>query len=442
MDLKTLNSDYLACASNKKKSADTVAFELHRERNLAWLLEDVNDRTLASLLYAFVAPRPRPREVIACLMPGKIVQYHFDRLVRPEVEKRLTDRTFNNRVGYGPDKAIERLLQDIREVSRNYTRDCWLITRDIKGYFPSSDLNRSYEQYRRLIEECFEAGEQRDDLLYILRRVVYAYPAEHAVLISPRHKWDPIVKAGKSVIFGREDGQGACLGNQFWQVEKNYDLNGFDHWQVDTCGMHYGRFVDDMWWVVDNLEAGLAHVALSERKLLEEYGYQMHPGKRYQQHVAKGGEFISTWFKGNRIYIGNRVVRHCAESVRRWNRLASPWILDRFIASMNSYSGMMKNRNAFRIVCKLADMVAPEWMRYCEFDKDRRCFVAREGYTHNEILCRRFHFKLHKLTTNHGTRKNQRPGVPAAGAPGKNGVHRRTRREVHETRPGLQGPVS
>ena len=270
MDLKTLNSDYLACASNKKKSADTVAFELHRERNLAWLLEDVNDRTLASLLYAFVAPRPRPREVIACLMPGKVVQFHFDRLVRPEVEKRLTDRTFNNRVGYGPDKAIERLLQDIREVSRNYTRDCWLITRDIKGYFPSSDLDRSYEQYRRLIEDCFEAGEQRDDLLYILRRVVYAYPAEHAVLISPRHKWEPIVKAGKSVIFGREDGRGACLGNQFWQVEKNYDLNGFDHWQVDTCGMHYGRFVDDMWWVVDNLEAGLAHVGLSEKKLLEE----------------------------------------------------------------------------------------------------------------------------------------------------------------------------
>ena len=110
MDLKTLNSDYLACASNKKKSADTVAFELHRERNLAWLLEDVNDRTLASLLYAFVAPRPRPREVIACLMPGKVVQFHFDRLVRPEVEKRLTDRTFNNRVGYGPDKAIELSL--------------------------------------------------------------------------------------------------------------------------------------------------------------------------------------------------------------------------------------------------------------------------------------------------------------------------------------------
>ena len=122
MDLETLHNDYLDCASNKKKSADTVIFELHRERNLAWLLEDVNDRTLAALLYAFVAPRPRPREVIACLMPGKVVQFHFDRLVRPEVEKRLTDRTFNNRVGFGPDKAVERLMQDIREVNTGSVR--------------------------------------------------------------------------------------------------------------------------------------------------------------------------------------------------------------------------------------------------------------------------------------------------------------------------------
>ena len=280
------------------------------------------------------------------------------------------------------------------------------------------------------------------DLLYILMRVNYSYPAENVVLISPRHKWEPIIKSGKSVIFNNDYSHGGCLGNQYWQVQKNYDLADFDRWQVVDCGMHYGRFVDDMWWVVDNLEAGLAHVALSEKKLYEEYGYRMHPTKRYQQHVALGGEFISTWFKGGRVYVGNRVVRHCAESVRRWNRLASPWILDRFIASMNSYFGMMKNRNAFRIVCKLADMVAPEWMRYCEFDKDRRCFVAREGYTHNEILCKQYNFKLHKLTTNHGTRKNQCPGVPAAGAPGKNGIDGCPRSKVRKAGKEIQHPVS
>ena len=440
MDLKTLKYDYEGCVSNKKRSPDSVHFSLHLERDLVRLLEDFEDRSLVPFLYAFVAPRPRPREVIACLMQGKITQYHFDMKVRPEVEKRLTDRTFNNRVGFGPDVCIERLMRDILEVSHNFTRGCWIITRDIQGYFPSSNLDRSYENYRALVEESYPEGEERDDLLYILLRVNYSYPADNVVLISPKEKWAPIVAAGKSVIYNCEDGRGACLGNQYWQVEKNYDLNEFDHWQVDDCGMHYGRFVDDMYWVVDNLEAGLAHVALSERKLWEDYGYRMHPKKRYQQHWSKGGEFISTWFRGRRIYVGNRVVRHCEETIRKWNRLASPWMLGHFLSSVNSYFGMMKHRSAYRIIRRLADMVSPEWLRYCHFDNDRRCFVANDGYRHNEILEKKYHFKLHK-TKHHDSRSNQRPGVQAAGAPGSDGVQRRPRRKMHQAEQKVQHPV-
>ena len=405
MDLKTIIDDYEGCVSNKRRSPDSVYYSLHAERDNVRLLDDFQTRSLVPLLYGFVAPRPRPREVIVCLMQGKIIQWHFDARVRPETEKRLTDRTFNNRVGYGPDVCLERLMQDILEVSQNYTRDCWLITRDLTAYFPSTNLDRSYANYRALIEECWPEGEERDDLLYILLRVVYSYPADNIRLKGPLWKWDPIRKAGKSVVFNCEPGRGACLGNQFWQVEKNYDLNDFDHWQVDVCGMRYGRFVDDMYWVVDNLEAGLAHVALSERKLLEEYGYRMHPKKRYQQHVKMGGEFIGTWFKDDRMYVGNRVVRHAEEVVRKWNRMASPWMLDHFMQSMNSYLGMMKRRYAYRIIRDVVDMVSEEWLRYCHFNNERRCFVANEGYTHNELLMRKYHFKLHK-TKHHGTRTN------------------------------------
>lgn len=51
--------------------------------------------------------------------------------------------------------------------------------------------------------------------------------------------------------------------------------------------IHYTRFVDDMVWVVENKEAGLSHVAMSERMLLDEYGYRMHPRKRYQHITAR-----------------------------------------------------------------------------------------------------------------------------------------------------------
>ena len=412
MDTKTFIDTYLGCRENKRRSPDSVYFELHWERDLKRLELDFADRSLVPFIYGFIAPRPRPREVIACLMQGKILQFYFDKHIRPLVEDELTDRTFNNRIGYGPDKAVKQLMEDIRRVSQNYTRDCWVIGRDIRAYFPSSDLDRSYNHYRQLIDRHFPEGEQKDDLLYILLRTNYSYPAENIHLRSPKFKWEPIIREGKSVIFNARPEQGACLGNQYWQVEKNYDLNDFDHFQVDECGLAYVRFVDDMRWVVANKEAGLAHVALSEKKLLEEYGYQMHPRKRSCQHYTKGGNFIGVWFKPGRTYIGNRVVRNCKARIQEWNRHATELNIDHFLASINSYTGQMKHHAAYNIIRGIVDnTVSKKWTKYVHFNEDRLCYQANPGYTHNELLQKRYHFKLHK---NGKARTTQRPGVAAA----------------------------
>ena len=412
MDTKTFIDDYMGCRSNKRRSSDSVYFELHWERDLKRLEKDFADRSLVPFLYAFVAPKPRPREVIACLMQGKILQYHFDRKIRPIVESELTESTFNNRVGYGPDKCLEKVLRDIKTVSKNYTRDCYIITRDIQSYFPSTNLDHSYDRYRKLIEKYFQESEEMDDLLYILMRTNYSYPQTNARLRCSKERWRPVIDSGKSVIFNCPEDRGACLGNQYWQVEKNYDLNDFDHWQVDVCGMYYTRFVDDMIWIVPNKTMGLAHVAQSEKILKEQFGYSMHPRKRYCQHYSKGGQFISAWFRMGRLYIGNRVVHNAEFTVKKWNKHVKLDNLEHFLCSINSYLGLMKHRNAYGIIRNLVDKVAPGWLHFCSYNDDRRCFQANPGYTHNELLIKKYHIKLHKY---HGhIRSDQRFGISAA----------------------------
>ena len=433
MELEKLIEAYLGCRANKRRSLDSVHFELHWERDLVRLLGDFNDRSLVPFLYAFINPVPRPREVIACLMQTKILQHYFDSLVRPLVEARLTDSTFNNRIGFGGDRAIAKVRDDIRKVSRGYTRDCYIIQRDIKSYFPSTDLDRSYDSYRQLIESEFEDGDEKDDLLYILLRVNYTYPQEHAVLKSPRFRWDDIVNAGKSVIFNNTPSRGACLGNQYWQVEKNFALAEFDRYQVETCGLHYTRFVDDMVWIVENKSAGLAHVATSERMLRDEFGYEMHPRKRYCQHHSKGLVFLGAGIKFGRIYASRRIVRNCEAAIRRWNRLAYPSMLGHFLDSINSYLGLMKHRNAYGAIRDLVDKVSPEWLKYCHYNDDRRCFEANEGYRHNDILKRKYHYKLNKdkrndKTGNRGQKK--RPVLPRQGQGGETEGTRLRKREA------------
>lgn len=423
MVLETLIDDYLGCRANKRRSPDSARFELHWERDLVRLHEDFNNRSLVPFLYAFVNPVPRPREVIACLMQMKVLQYHFDMRVRTLVEARLTGSTFNNRVGYGCDRAIRKVMDDIRRVSRNFTRDCYVIQRDIQAFFPSTDLGGSYDRYRALIEESFGEGEERGDLLYILMRVNYAYPQEHARLRSPRFRWDGIVAAGKSVVFNNDPSRGACLGNQYWQVEKNYDLAEFDRFQVEVCGLAYTRFVDDMVWVVENKEAGLAHVATSERMLLEDCGYRMHPRKRYCQHYSKGLTFLGAKIRFGRVYASNRCVRNCRMRIRRWNRMVSPSMLGHFLDSINSYLGLMKHRDAYGVIRDLVDEVSPEWLRYCHYNDDRRCFEANDGYGRNDILKRKYHFKLNKdrhrydKTGNRG--QKECPALPRQGQGGE-----------------------
>lgn len=414
MELEKLIEAYLGCRANKRRSLDSVHFELHWERDLVRLLEDFNDRSLVPFLYAFINPVPRPREVIACLMQMKILQHYFDSLVRPLVEARLTDSTFNNRIGFGGDRAIAKVRDDIRKVSRNYTQDCYIIQRDIKSYFPSTDLDRSYDSYRRLIESEFEDGDEKDDLLHILLRVNYTYPQEHAKLKSPRFRWDDIVNAGKSVIFNNNPSRGACLGNQYWQVEKNFALAEFDRYQVETCGLHYTRFVDDMVWIVGNKRAGLAHVATSERMLREEFGYEMHPRKR-----------------------------NCEAAIRRWNRLAYPSMLGHFLDSINSYLGLMKHRNSYGVIRNLVDKVSPEWLKYCHYNDERRCFEANEGYRHNDILKRKYHYKLNKDKRNDKTGNRGQKECPVLPRQGQGGKTEGTRLRKREAggRQGHQGGV-
>ena len=415
MDIETIINDYLANRANKRRSRDSVHFEMHWERDVVRLLDDINARSLDPFIYSFVRQRPRPREVIAGLMQMKIPQQHFDTMVRPLVEAELTDRTFNNRIGYGCERAIRQLMKDIRDVSRGYTRDAYIITRDIRAYFPSTDLQRTYDMYRELIERNIPEGEERDDLLYILQRVTYMYPSRHVRLLSPPHDYEDIRKARKSVIFNCDDGHGACLGNQFWQVQKNYELADFDRWQVVECGMRYGRFVDDMWWVVDNLQAGLAHVAHSEKVLREQYGFEMHPRKRYQQHYSKGVSLLGVHIKYDRVYTNDRAIRSCRMAIRKWNRLVYPSQIEHFLASINSFLGMMKHRNDYGKIRDLVEEVSPKWLRYCHYNDDRRCFEANEGYKHNDLLIRKYGFKFNKLKHKNNDKTGNRRAQERAG---------------------------
>lgn len=413
MTLEGLIDSYHVCRSNKRRSTDSIMYEMHCERNLVRLFHVIQNRSLQPTAYVFIADKPRPREVFASDMDGRITQHYIDQRVRPLLDRRMTKRSFNNRVGYGPDVAVNRFIEDLWEVSEGFTREAWVVYGDLQGFFPNVSLDIVYRKMREVVEEDYN-GDDKDDLLYLLLVSIYSFPARHCYRKSPLHKWEdyPCEKS----VFSKPDGIGSTLGFLIWQNANNYLLNDFDHKQTDRYGFHYVRYVDDMRWVIRDKDAFLPmmHEIREDLKALH---CTLHPKKFRCQRAGARHDFLGKHICRTRVHVSTRVKRNAFETVGKFNRMhARPALVRKFLCSVNSYTGILRGCNERGTVDRLSEEVSRRWLTYVVFDKKRRCFVAKPQYRHKEMLSSRYGLKLNKIIRkgNGNGGKNQRAGAQAA----------------------------
>lgn len=391
VEMSQLRQAYKIARQNKRRSADCVRFDLYAERNLARLARDIENRSLAPSAYTFVTMKPRPREVFACDMATRVLHHYLDLRMRPLIERRLSDRTFNNRVGFGQDAAVNTVISDIYEATAGFTRDAWIVTMDLQGYFPNANQDTAYAQLSCVIVEDYE-GPDKDDLLFILQRTIYSYPTRHCFRKSPVWKWRAYIAPEKS-LFSKPDGIGAAIGHLLWQNGMNYYLNDLDHWVLNNITSHYVRFVDDMYFVVQNKEAFLAYVMPEIRRRLEAHDCCLHPRKFYCQHYTKGVNLLGNTVKMGRVYPSRRIVRRARLAVVNFNRCPRPGKVEAFISTINSYFGIFKRRNAYGIIRDTVDAIAPAWFEFIHYDDQRRTITANPGYGHHALIATKYKLK-------------------------------------------------
>ena len=124
---------YLQARKNKRRSHDSVVFELNQEQNLVRLWESVNNRTLDTTdNYTFVAKEPHIREIFATAMSVRVIHHYLEWRLRPIYEKLLPRNSFNNRKNMG-------LPSDFRFRPRAHrTLSLRLATRDLSPFPPAT----------------------------------------------------------------------------------------------------------------------------------------------------------------------------------------------------------------------------------------------------------------------------------------------------------------
>ena len=271
---------------NKRRGRDSVAFEVNWVPLLVRAMDARRDRTLRiSRNYAFLAPRPRWREIFATEFGGRMIDHEICEIVIPECEKILSAYTFNNRKGMGSQAAINQLLEHINEATEGYTREARIVKIDFKGYFPNAIWSIAEDLIDGVIDRTNLSEERKAYLKWLTMVSVHCNPAAHCELRTPARLWCEHIDPEKSILL-KPEGVGAAIGRLVWQTAMGLYINDEIRWLTEEMGIRLVCFVDDIVMVVPEHVHGYALALIPElRRRLALKGVRLNEKKFYEGEI-------------------------------------------------------------------------------------------------------------------------------------------------------------
>lgn len=393
---------------NKRYGGDSVAFEWHWSSRLVRMLDALLTRTFGiEWNYAFLTSYPKWREIFATVFQGRVADHLLCDTLSPYIEQELHDRTFNNRKGKGAQAAMNQVIEDIFEVSGGYTEPCRIIKWDLRGFFPNALCLEMQHFFEKVIDKyssqiIADYNEEFPSFLkWLAMKCVNSNPAAHCELRTPRRLWDLHIKPEKSLLMMRDPKKGAPIGRMSSQNVMGLYLNDEVIWLNDECGIRSTLFMDDC---VEVMPEHLHQYALSLfpelRKRLAAKGVMLNEKKFYDQPYQHGFEFLGSHIRPWSIILNDKTWKRYLERIAEYNSIPTNekyGYLDHFISTVNSYTGLLKNRTSYNRVMKLKAAIHEDWWTWLDWDRVRQCVIGKPEYTFRARLNDKYHLKLKRI---------------------------------------------
>lgn len=393
---------------NKRYGRDAMQFETNWAPLLIRFMRSLNDRTFRILHnYTFLVSIPKWREIFATYFEGRMADHLICDILKPYIEQELHPRTFNNREGMGSMAAINQVIEDIMEVSQCDTQTAWVIKFDMKGFFPNASCDYMYycfdsviNKYSSQIAADYADNEMPAFLRWLAMISIHCCPTKHCERRTPEYLWKEHINPEKS-LFSKPDAIGAPIGRMVSQTGMGLYINDEVRWLNDECGIRTTVFMDDGVMVVPDRLKDYALSLLPElRRRLADKGVAMNDKKFYCQQHWKGLEFLGSHIHSNRIILNDGTFNRCLERIKEYNAILDDekyFRLDKFISTVNSYTGLLKNRTSYRRCLACRDTIADAWWQWIEWDDRRLCVVSKPEHSKRARLNRKYHLKLKNL---------------------------------------------
>ena len=382
--LEDVISAYYKCRKNKRNTCNALKFEINWEIECAKLYKDIIDGTYEiGRSIAFIVTRPKKREVFAADFRDRVVHHLVMSRLEPLFEREFIKDNYNCRVEKGTLYGINRLHEQVRECSENYTQPCYIAKFDMQGFFMSIHKPTLLKMLITFIKENYKEDDV-DIILELVTKIVNNCPQNNCIKKSLDFMWDDL-PANKS-LFTVDKDYGLPIGNLTSQMFANFYLNAFDKLMVEKF-KYYGRYVDDFFVISKDKKLLLDSIPWIRNYLKDNLKIVLHPKKLYIQYYKKGCKFIGAVVKGKFKYSANRTVAYLHQTIFKFNNLAEKYEhypaekAEHFISVLNSYYGFLGKYESYNIRKKYANMISKRWYEVVDIAPDYSKFICKEEYT-------------------------------------------------------------
>ncbi len=379
---------YKDARKHKRGRTYQLSFEYELEDNLAKLCDELITASYKPLpLTCFIIHEPKMREVFAADFRDRIVHHLFYNYVHVLFENTFVHDSYSCIKGRGTHFGINRIKSHIRSVSAGYSKPCYVLKMDIKGYFMNIDRKRLLSICRETLmkmkgHRSHFPGKRWNDVMdfdfveYLLETIINVDPVEKCIMKGNPSEWEKL-PVGKS-LFGTESECGLPIGNLSSQLFSNIYLNSLDQFvKRKLACKHYGRYVDDAYIVSHDRDYLKSLIPELNAFLENELALSLNPDKVTVLDAYKGVEFLGAYIKPFRTYISTNSLIRIKRNIVACDRMDTM----RMQAVVNSCMGVMSHYDSFllrRVMCgcnKKLNMLGkfdPFWLKYRPY-KDMGC---------------------------------------------------------------------
>lgn len=337
--LQEITDAYFDCRKHKRWTFESIEFELKDwVQELKLLLYEINNRSYKiGTSICFIVTKPKVREVFAGNFRDRTVHHLIINALEPYFENYFIENCYSCRRNKGTLYGQIDVYNQMKTISKNYTKSCYICKLDCQSYFMSIDKNILWDKLNKFItEQYFQRN--RNLLLWLIKQVIFHSPQNNCIIKGDKNLWN-ILPKNKS-LFYVDYNKGLPIGNLTSQWFGNFYLTDYDKWAKNNS-LGYGRYVDDIISIHKSLKDCRTFYKES-KKFLSKDSIVLNPNKIYIQYYLKGVTFIGAVLKAHRVYVSNNILSNFYNKLYNFN-----------YKGLESYFGLFKHYKSKKEILKI-----------------------------------------------------------------------------------------